>query len=137
MVEDCVFCKIVRQQAPASVVYEDEQVAAFMDIRPVTQGHTLVIPKEHFTDIYSTPEELIANVHKITKRLAIAVKKAVNADGISIVQQNEKAAGQDIFHIHVHIIPRFEGRKMPRFSELKEVSREMLDADAVRIRQLL
>ncbi len=109
----------------------------FMDIRPVSEGHTLVIPKQHFVDIYDTPEELLASIHKITKRIALAVKKAVNADGISIVQQNGKAAGQDIFHLHVHIISRFEGRKMPRFSELSEVSREMLDVVAAKIKQRL
>ncbi len=127
----------MRKEAPASVVFEDAEVMAIMDIRPVGEGHTLVIPKQHYVDIYDTPEEAVANIHKITKRVAIAVKKATGADGISIVQQNGKAAGQDVFHIHVHIIPMFEGARMPRFGELREVNREKLDEAAAKIKQYL
>ncbi len=133
----CLFCRIVHKQAPASIVYEDMQVLAFMDIRPVSQGHTLVIPKQHYEDICDTPEDLLAATYKVTKKIAIAVKKATNADGISIIQQNGKAAGQDIFHLHVHVVPRFEGQKTPRFSELKEVERAKLDVMAEKIRQQL
>jgi histidine triad (HIT) family protein len=134
---DCVFCKIVRKEAAASVIYEDTQVLAFMDIRPVSEGHTLIIPKKHYVDIYDTPEELVCYTHKITKRIATAVKKATNADGISIVQQNGKAAGQDIFHLHVHVIPRFEGQNIPHFHELTVMSREKLDQAAANIRKHL
>jgi histidine triad (HIT) family protein len=119
------------------MVYEDTQVAVFMDIRPVSEGHTLVIPKQHYEDVYDTPEELIAYVHRVTKRVAAAVKKATGADGISIVQQNGKAAGQDVFHLHVHVIPRFEGQKTTRFSELAGVSRERLEEVAAKIKQFL
>jgi histidine triad (HIT) family protein len=133
----CIFCKIVRKEAAASLVYEDEQVLVFMDIRPVNEGHTLVIPKQHYKDIYDTPEELVAYTHKITKQIAIAVKKATEADGISIVQQNGKAAGQDIFHLHIHVIPMFEGRKKPHFGELAVASRESLDQAAADIRKHL
>ena len=133
----CIFCKIVRKEAPTSTVYEDEQVMAFMDIRPVSEGHTLIIPKHHYEDIFDTPEELGAYVHKVAKRIAVAVKKATGADGISIVQQNGKAAGQDIFHLHVHVIPRFEGQKMMRFSEVTAVSRQRLEEVAAKIKQHL
>jgi len=108
-----------------------------MDIRPVSEGHTLVIPKQHYADIFETPEELVAATSKVTKQVALAAKMATQADGISIVQQNGAAAGQDIFHLHLHIIPRFEGRKMPNFSELKAASRESLDQVAVRIRDAM
>ncbi|MFB3890267.1 MAG: HIT family protein [Candidatus Bathyarchaeia archaeon] len=134
---DCIFCRIARREAPASVVYEDEKVMAFMDIRPVSEGHTLVIPKQHYVDVFDTPEELVAYTHGVTKRIAAAVKKATDADGISIVQQNGTAAGQDIFHLHVHVIPRFESQSMPKFHELKPYSRESLDEAAARIRQAL
>jgi histidine triad (HIT) family protein len=137
MSEGCIFCKIIQKQAPASVVYEDEQVLAFMDIRPVNDGHTLVIPKQHYVNIYDTPEELLSQMHVVTKRLSSVVKTVTKADGISIVQQNGKAAGQDIFHIHVHIIPRFEGQKHIRFSDLVVVSREKLDEVAAEIRKQL
>jgi histidine triad (HIT) family protein len=137
MAENCIFCKIVRKEAPASIVYEDELVLAFMDIRPVSEGHTLVIPKKHYVNIFDTPQDVLTAVHKATKPLAAAAKQATQADGISIIQQNGKAAGQDIFHLHVHIIPRFEGHKLPRFDELSVVSRGTLDDVAKKIKKEL
>jgi histidine triad (HIT) family protein len=137
MSENCIFCKIVQKQAPSSVVYEDQQVLAFMDIRPVSEGHTLIIPKPHHENIFDTPEELLAQTHRVTKKVAAAVKAAVKADGISIVQQNGAAAGQEVFHLHVHVIPRFEGKKMPRFEELGIADRETLDAVAEKIKPRL
>jgi histidine triad (HIT) family protein len=133
--ENCIFCKIARKEAPASVVYENAAVMAFMDIRPVNEGHALVISKQHYVDIYDTPDQLLAQVHVVAKKIAVAVKKVTNADGISIVQQNGKAAGQDIFHIHVHVIPRNEGQKIPHFGELRVESRETLDKVAQMIKQ--
>jgi len=135
--ESCIFCKIVRKQAPASIVYEDETVMVFLDIRPLNIGHTLVIPKAHCVDIFDIPETLQSQVHKVAKQVSFAVKKATNADGISIIQQNGKAAGQDIFHLHVHVVPRFEGQKLPPFSDLKEVERAKLDGLAKKIKQHL
>ncbi len=137
MSEDCIFCKIVHRQAPSSVVYEDERTMAFMDIRPVSEGHSLVIPKKHFVDVFDTPNDELAAMYVLSKRIALAVKKATGADGITVVQQNGAAAGQDIFHIHVHIIPRFEGKKVPRFSDLEFANRENLDSNASRIRKEL
>ncbi len=133
----CIFCKIVRREAASSIVYEDDQVLAFMDIRPVSEGHTLIIPKAHYVDIYDAPEELVCYTHKIAKRIALAVKKVTNADGISIVQQNGEAAGQDIFHMHIHVIPRFKGQKIPHFRELTVMSRDKLEQTADNIRKQL
>ena len=135
--ESCIFCRIVRKQAPASVVYEDEAVIAFLDIRPLNMGHTLVIPKAHYVDIFDTPEAQISHVHKVSKQIAVAVKKATRADGVSIIQQNGKAAGQDIFHLHVHVVPRFEGQKLAAFNELRVVERTKLDGMAEKIKQIL
>jgi histidine triad (HIT) family protein len=133
--ESCVFCKIARKQASASLVYEDEKVIAFLDTKPLNEGHTLVIPKEHYETIYEIPEEQIAYLHRIVKRTALAVKKATRADGISIFQQNGKAAGQEIFHLHVHVVPRYEGQKLLRFGEIPEASREKLNQVASNIRK--
>ncbi len=105
MSESCTFCKIARKEAPASTIYEDENVIAFMSIQPINVGHTLVVPKKHYENIYEIPEEEVANLYRIVKRMAHAVKKAVGAEGIRIVQNNGEAAGQAIFHMHVHIIP--------------------------------
>jgi histidine triad (HIT) family protein len=131
----CVFCRIAQKQVPASCVYEDENVMAFLDIRPLNEGHTLVIPKEHYETIYEIPEEQIAYLHRIVKRTALAVKKATKADGISIFQQNGKAAGQEIFHLHVHVVPRYEGQKLLRFGEIPEAGREKLNQVALNIRK--
>ncbi|MCL5877527.1 MAG: HIT family protein [Candidatus Bathyarchaeota archaeon] len=133
--ENCIFCKIVAKQAPSSILYEDEVVMAFLDIRPLNMGHSLVIPKAHYVDIFDTPEWELSEIHKVSKKLAATIKKATNADGISIIQQNGAAAGQDIFHLHVHVVPRFTGQTLPRFSELKEVPRSALDEMAQKIRQ--
>jgi histidine triad (HIT) family protein len=135
--EACIFCKIVRGEAPASIVYEDEAVMVFLDKRPLNLGHTLVIPKAHYVDIFDIPETLLHKVHKVAKQVSPVIKKATNADGISIIQQNGKAAGQDIFHLHVHVVPRFDGQKLPRFSDLKEVERAKLDAIAQKIKHQL
>jgi histidine triad (HIT) family protein len=133
--EACVFCRIARKQASASLVYEDESVLAFLDIRPRNEGHTLVIPKEHYATVFDIPEELIAHVHRVARRVAIAVKEATKADGISIIQQNGKAADQKVFHLHVHVIPRFEGQKLTRFREVSEANKEKLDQVAANIKR--
>ncbi len=135
--ESCIFCKIVRKQAPACIIYEDETVMAFLDIRPLNEGHTLVIPKKHYVDIFDIPKEQLSKVHKVAKQVSSAIKKAADSDGISIIQQNGKAAGQEIFHFHVHMVPRFDGQKLPSFSTLKEVERAKLDDMAKKIKQHL
>ena len=131
----CVFCRIAQKQAVASRVYEDEKVMAFLDIRPLNEGHTLVIPKAHYENIFDVPQELNAYLHGVTKQIAMAVKKATNADGITIIQQNGKAANQDIPHLHVHVIPRYKGQKMPSFSETTETNKDELNLTAAKIRK--
>ena len=97
----------------------------------------LVIPKKHYVDIFDIPEDQLSKVHTVAKQVSIAIKKATNADGVSIIQQNGKAAGQDIFHLHVHVVPRFEGQKLPSFSALKEAERAKLDDMAKKIKKQL
>ncbi len=103
-------------------------------MRPLNLGHTLVIPRAHYVDIFDIPADLLGQVHLVSKKISPAIKAATNADGISIIQQSGKAAGQDIFHLHVHVVPRFEGQKLPRFSELVQVERVRLDEMAEKIR---
>ncbi|MDH7564476.1 MAG: HIT family protein [Candidatus Bathyarchaeota archaeon] len=135
MEDNCVFCMIVEKKVPASLVYEDKHTIAFMDNHPVNEGHTLVIPKKHYATIYTLPERETARLCRVVKKVACEVKKAINPDGITISQQNERGAGQDVFHVHVHIIPRYAGQRMPRFEELKEEAREKLDCAAAKVRQ--
>jgi histidine triad (HIT) family protein len=104
---DCIFCKIVADELPSSKVYEDEHVVAFLDIMPIHPGHVLVVPKQHTEDVFDTGEETLAKLFAVAKKLAPAVVKATKADGINIGINNKKAAGQDVFHIHLHVIPRY------------------------------
>ena len=105
---NCIFCKIIQGEIPATKVYEDEKVLAFMDINPLNDGHTLVVPKRHAETIFEIdPQDLIATM-KVAQRLAIAIKKALNSDGMIVVQLNNKAAGQMVPHLHIHLIPRWE-----------------------------
>lgn len=105
--DECIFCKIIKGEIPCEKIYEDDDTLAFIDIAPVKKGHTLVIPKQHHKDIFDTPDELLEKVIVTGKKVALAVKEAVGADGISFGQSNGKAAGQVIFHLHFHIMPRF------------------------------
>lgn len=104
----CIFCKIVRGEAPSVKIYEDTDTMAFMDIGPVVKGHTLIIPKAHYERIYDTPPELLQKIIVVVQKVATAVMKGLNADGVNVTQANGRAAGQVVFHIHFHVIPRFE-----------------------------
>jgi histidine triad (HIT) family protein len=133
--EPCTFCKIVHKDAPASIVYENDEVIAFMSIYPINVGHTLVVPKKHYENIYEVPEEEVAHLYKIVKKVASAVKNAVKAEGIRIIQNNGDAAGQVIFHLHVHIIPMFKRQEF--LHDRKARDQSGLENDAARIRQFL
>ena len=104
--DDCIFCKIVKGELPATKIYENEASLAFLDINPVNIGHVLVIPKEHHANIFEITEKNLLEVVKTVKKVSHAVKKGLKADGINITMNNEAAAGQVVFHLHIHIIPR-------------------------------
>ena len=106
---DCIFCKIVSGEIPSGKVYEDESVVAFMDINPAKRGHCLVLPKEHYENIFDVSDEVLGGTILAVKKVASAVQKAVKSDGVNVLQNNNRAAGQLIPHIHFHVIPRFEG----------------------------
>ncbi len=106
---DCIFCKIIQGEIPSVKVYEDDKVFAFMDINPLSSGHTLVIPRTHAENIFEISEQDATAVIKAVKMLSTAIKKGIQADGINILQLNGKAAGQLVPHLHVHIIPRWIG----------------------------
>jgi histidine triad (HIT) family protein len=135
MPESCTFCKIARKEAPANTVYEDEKIIAFLSIQPINVGHTLVVPKKHYKNIYEIPEEEVAYLYKIVKKMAYAVKNAVSAEGIRIVQNNGEAAGQVIFHLHVHVIPMNKNRPWLHHPENRDA--DALKDDARRMRQFV
>ena len=105
---DCIFCKIINGEIPAVKVLDEELVVAFMDINPSTRGHMLVVPKNHAENIFEIPESDLVTLIKAVKRCAKAVKEALNAEGITILQLNGKTSDQIVPHLHVHIIPRWK-----------------------------
>ena len=104
--EDCIFCKIVSGEIPCFTIYEDQAVLAFADINPITSGHTLVIPKSHAENIWEIEEEDLAAIHRVSRRLAKAIKTALKPDGIACLQLNGRAVNQLVMHYHLHLIPR-------------------------------
>lgn len=140
-ISKCIFCKIINKQATSSIVYEDEQVIAFLSNRPVNVGHTLMAPKKHYENIYDIPAEEAAYLFKITKKIAHAVRDATSAEGIRIVQNNGESAGQVIFHLHVHIIPLKPHNKFSHDGAYRDPTQlrdsDALENDAERIRQNL
>lgn len=106
--DDCVFCKIVHGELPSHKIYENSDVLVFLDINPINLGHSLVIPKEHHSNIYETPEDILANMITTAKIVSRGTKSAMKADGVNVIMNNDPTAGQIIFHSHMHIIPRFK-----------------------------
>ena len=139
MSEECIFCRIVRREAPAHVVCEDERTLVFLDIFPVAEGHTLVIPKAHSDDLFSAEvcdlRAVMARAHEV----AHAIRRALAPDGLGVHQLNGAAAGQTVFHYHMHLIPRQQGSglglhgRTPGDPErLAEVARRLREALAAR-----
>ena len=103
---NCIFCKIVAGELPSIRVYEDDHSLVFMDINPVAKGHALVIPKQHWQNLYEIPDEHLGYVVATAKYVAAAVRKTLNPDGVSLTQANGKGAAQSVLHFHFHIVPR-------------------------------
>jgi histidine triad (HIT) family protein len=104
--EDCIFCKIVKGEIPCFTIYEDEKVLAFADINPISTGHTLIIPKSHAENIWEIEVDDLADIHLASRRLAGAMKTALQPDGIAVLQLNGRAVNQLVMHYHLHLIPR-------------------------------
>ncbi|MDH3318316.1 MAG: HIT family protein [Betaproteobacteria bacterium] len=137
MKADCVFCKLVAKQIPASIVYEDEATLAFMDLGQVNPGHVLVACKGHADNIYALDEAQAAAVFRTAVRVARAVREAFRPPGLSIYQANGKPAGQTVFHFHLHVLPRHEGDGMQLVWPVKNPPREQLEAYCRQIRARL
>ena len=131
---DCIFCKIIAGEIPATVVYEDGEALVFMDIGPIIKGHALVVSRKHYDPVTETPDDVLAKLHLVAKRIAQAQVNGLGADGVNIMQNNGKAAGQEVPHIHVHVIPRFandghhwnwDAKKYGDFAEMEEMAEKM------------
>jgi histidine triad (HIT) family protein len=134
---DCVFCKIVARQIPATVVHEDEHTLAFMDLGQVNPGHVLVAVKRHAENLYALDDAQAGAVLRAAARVARAIRDAFAPQGLSVYQANGKAAGQTVFHYHVHLVPRHEGDGMALTWPVKNPPRDKLEEYAAKIRALL
>jgi histidine triad (HIT) family protein len=134
---DCVFCKIVAGQIPSTRVYEDEQTLAFMDIGQVNPGHVLVAVKKHASNLYELDEAQTAAAARACVTVARAIQAAFKPEGLSVYQANGKAAGQTVFHYHVHLLPRHAGDGMELTWPVKNPPRERLEEHAGKIRAAL
>ncbi len=108
MTENCIFCKIAGGEIPSATLYEDEDFRVILDVGPAAKGHMLILPKKHFADICEIPEELAGKAFILAKKMAEKMEKALGCDGINVLQNNHEAAGQTVFHFHIHLIPRYQ-----------------------------
>lgn len=133
--EDCIFCKIANGEIPSRTLYEDELFRVVLDLGPVAKGHALVIPKEHFDNIYELPEDWCAKAFCLAQKMAKQLTEKLHCDGFNIMQNNGEIAGQTVFHFHIHLIPRYEndGQKIggkpgsPTQEELEAVRKEICE----------
>ena len=124
---DCIFCKILNGDIPSRKVFENERFIAILDAFPANEGHTLVIPKKHFENIFEIDEETISEAYKIAKNIAEKIKANMGIENINILQNNGAVAGQSVNHFHIHVIPRIENDTVTIKSKVMEISTERLD----------
>ena len=110
--ENCIFCKIAEGVIPSATIYEDEDFRVILDIEPASKGHALILPKEHYANLYELPEELASKALVVAKKVVTAMTEVLGCDGYNVLQNNGEAAGQTVFHFHMHLIPRYEKDKV-------------------------
>ena len=106
--DNCIFCKLANGVFPTNSIYEDEDFNVILDLGPATKGHALILPKEHYKNLYEVPEDTAAKAMKLAKKMAIRMTEKLGADGFNLLQNNNEVAGQTVFHFHIHLIPRYE-----------------------------
>lgn len=107
--DKCIFCKIIKGDIPSSVLYEDEDFKVILDISPAAKGHAIILPKKHITNIFELEDDIAGKVLIVAKKVATALQNELGCDGVNLLQNNGEAAGQSVFHIHFHLIPRYHG----------------------------
>ena len=132
---ECIFCKIVRGEIRCAEVYSDDSILAFLDIAPISKGHTLIIPKEHYENLFDMPEELGNHFLKVMKIVGSAIMKTTGATGINVVMNNYSSAGQVVPHAHWHLVPRIEGDGLFRLKQNKYDSDEDMATLASKIKE--
>lgn len=107
--DNCIFCKIAAGEIPSAALYEDDDFRVILDLGPASKGHALIIPKEHYRNLYDLDDGLASKALVLAKKMTVRLKDVLGCDGYNIVQNNEEAAGQTVFHFHMHMIPRYQG----------------------------
>jgi histidine triad (HIT) family protein len=133
---DCIFCQIVSGAAPSFPVCEGERTLTFLDLFPVSPGHLLIVPREHFENLHDTPADVLEEVARTSKRVASAIRRELAPDGLGVFQLNGAAAGQTVFHYHMHLLPRRMGDPMTIHGRVRGISEE-LESIAARLRTAL
>ncbi len=108
--DNCIFCKIASGEIPSNTIFEDEDFRIILDAAPATKGHALIIPKEHYKDLYEIDENVAVKAFGLAKKMIGPMTEALHADGFNVLQNNKEVAGQTVFHFHMHLIPRYEGK---------------------------
>ena len=125
--DSCIFCKIANGEIPSKTIYEDQEFRVILDLGPATRGHALILPKEHYANLYELPEETAAKVMVLAKKMATRMTKNLSCDGFNIVQNNGETAGQTVMHYHLHLIPRYQNDGQNILWKPTEVSQEELE----------
>lgn len=133
--QNCIFCKIANGEIPSKTIYEDEKFRVILDLGPAAKGHALVLPKEHFANLYELPEEWCADAIKLAKKMAVLMTEKLNCDGFNLVQNNGETAGQTVMHFHIHLIPRYKDDNQtigweagnPSQEELEEIRKQICE----------
>ena len=126
--DDCIFCKIANGEIPSRSLYEDDEFKVIMDLAPATKGHSLILPKNHFDNLYELPDETASKAMMLAKKMATKMTEKLSCDGFNLVQNNGECAGQTIFHFHLHLIPRYLDDNQNILFEATHPSAEELDA---------
>ena len=135
--DDCIFCKIANGEIPSTTLYEDDEFKVIMDLSPASKGHALVLPKEHYANLYEIEDEVAAKAMVLAKKMAGAMTKALGADGFNLLQNNGEVAGQTVFHFHIHLIPRYAGGEEIIEWTAKEATQEERDDIAEKVKKYL
>lgn len=126
--DNCIFCKIIAGEIPSNTIYEDDDCRVILDLAPAAKGHALILPKEHYANLYEIDADVAAKVMRVAKKLAIRMRDVLHCDGFNLLQNNNEVAGQTVFHFHMHLIPRYVGDKnddILRYTPLELSTEEM------------
>ena len=137
MKDDCIFCKIAKGKIPSAPIYEDSHFRVLLDVNPASKGHCLIIPKEHFDNIYDLDGETAGKLFSLATCIARAMKDALHCDGLNVVQNNGEIAGQTVMHFHLHLIPRYEGDQVQLTWTPHESDQSELEAICQAIRKAI